>query len=169
MPTPKNSNPRPAVPQVTQEQLAAILPATQEPPCPPPMRTTHGRTNFRSAALNHFLFNAATKPSFQPTPSTAVPDLEHFCSPVIHPETGKLITKYQKLASDPALRKTWTTAFGKEFGGLAQGDNKTGAKGTNSLFVMDHGEIAHIPKDRTITYGRIVVGYRPQKADPNRV
>ena len=34
---------------------------------------------------------------------------------------------------------------------------------------MEHDEIANIPKDRTITYGRIVIDYRPQKEDPNRV
>ena len=32
-------------------------------------------------------------------------------------------------------------AFGKDFGGMAQGDNKTGQKGTNSVFVMTHTEI----------------------------
>lgn len=34
---------------------------------------------------------------------------------------------------------------------------------------MSHDEIKRIPKDRTVTYARIVVDYRPQKADPNRV
>ena len=34
---------------------------------------------------------------------------------------------------------------------------------------MDHNEIKNIPADRTITYGRIVIDYRPQKDDPNRV
>ena len=29
--------------------------------------------------------------------------------------------------------------------------------------------ITEIPKDRTVTYGRIVVDYQPQKGDPNRV
>ena len=56
-----------------------------------------------------------------------------------------------------------------EFGNLAQGDDKTGGKGTNSIFVMSHNDIANIPKGRTVTYGRIVIDYRTQKADPNRV
>eukprot|EP00804_Cyclotella_cryptica_P000330 CCRYP_008663-RA/>CCRYP_008663-RA protein AED:0.43 eAED:0.43 QI:0/0/0/1/0/0/2/0/233 len=63
----------------------------------------------------------------------------------------------------------WTTAIGKEFSNLAQGGDKTGEKGTNSIFVMSHDEIANIPKGRTVTYGRIVIDSRPQKADPNRV
>ena len=34
---------------------------------------------------------------------------------------------------------------------------------------MSKDEIKRIPKDRTVTYARIVVDYRPQKEDPNRV
>jgi hypothetical protein len=34
---------------------------------------------------------------------------------------------------------------------------------------MSHKEIKKIPQDRTVTYARIVVDYRPQKDDPNRV
>ena len=36
----------------------------------------------------------------------------------------------------PEMNEIWTTAFGKEFGNLAQGDLKTNEKGTNTLFVM---------------------------------
>ena len=57
----------------------------------------------------------------------------------------------------------------KEFGGLAQGGNITGKKGSNTVFVLDHGRIKNIPADRKIAYGRLVVDYREQKADPNRV
>ena len=97
------------------------------------------------------------------------PPIEHFCAPVTHPTTGEIIDKYRKLAKDKELGDIWQTAFGKEFGGLAQGDNKTGQKGTNTLFVLTHEEIANIPKDRTVAYAKIVVDYRPQKEDPNRV
>ena len=31
-------------------------------------------------------------------------NLKHYCAPVIHPTTGKLITKYSKLANDPETR-----------------------------------------------------------------
>ena len=34
---------------------------------------------------------------------------------------------------------------------------------------MNLSEIKDIPKDRVVTYARIVVDYRPQKIDPNRV
>jgi hypothetical protein len=62
----------------------------------------------------------------------------------------------------PVTQDVWTTAFGKELGGLAQGDNKTGAAGTDTVFFMTHDEIQHIPKDRTVTYARVVVDYCPQ-------
>ena len=54
-------------------------------------------------------------------------------------------------------------------GNLAQGDKKTNTEGTESLFVMTHKEIRNIPKDRTVTYTRMVVEYRTQKPDPNQV
>jgi hypothetical protein len=94
---------------------------------------------------------------------------EHFCAPVIHPVTGESITKYKKLIDDPITARTWSRAFGKEFGNLAQGDTATNTPGTNSIYVMTHEQILQIPNDRTVTYTRIVVDYRPQKADPNRV
>ena len=62
----------------------------------------------------------------------------------------------------------WTTALGKEFGSLADGDNIIGAKGTYSLFVLTHQEIREIPTDRIVTIGRLMVDYHPQKYDPNR-
>ena len=34
---------------------------------------------------------------------------------------------------------------------------------------MDHEGIKNIPKDRKVTYGRLVVDYREQKEDPNQV
>ena len=96
-------------------------------------------------------------------------DIEHFCAGVVHPETGETITSYKKLIADPITYDVWSRAFGKEFGSLAQGDNLTGEKGTNCLYVMSPEDVKKIPKDRVITYGRIVVDYRPQKDDPNRV
>ncbi len=68
---------------------------------------------------------------------------------------------------DPATRDIWQTTFGKDFGGMAQGDNKTGQQGTNSMFVMNHKDILHIPNNRTITYARVVVDVCPQKLDPH--
>ncbi len=68
-----------------------------------------------------------------------------------------------------ATAKMWQTVFGKDFGGMAQGDKKAGQKGTNSIFVMTHAEIPNIPKDRTVTYAWVVVNFCPQKADPHQI
>jgi hypothetical protein len=59
--------------------------------------------------------------------------------------------------------------FGKDFGGIAQGCNKTGQKGTNAMFVMTHDEIRHalaVAVEIIFTYANPVVNYRPQKDDP---
>ena len=65
-----------------------------------------------------------------------VPNYAHFAPPMVHPTTGETITSYKWLMHDPATAEVWQTAFGKDFGGMAQGDDKTGQKGTNSIFVM---------------------------------
>ncbi len=70
---------------------------------------------------------------------------------------------------NPATSKIWQMAFGMDFGGMAQGDNKMGQKGTNSIFVMTHEEIACIPPNPMVTYARMVVDFCPPKADPHRV
>ncbi len=69
---------------------------------------------------------------------------EHFACPMVHPITGETISSYTKLMNDPATAETWQTAFGKDFGGMSQGNNKTGQKGTNAMFVMTHDKIHHI-------------------------
>ncbi len=69
---------------------------------------------------------------------------------------------------DPATAEVWQTAFGKDFGSMAQGDNKTGQKGTNAMFVMTHDEIGRtIAVNKRFTYGNPVVNYRPQKEFPH--
>jgi hypothetical protein len=52
---------------------------------------------------------------------------------------------------------------------MAQGNDKTGQQGTNSIFVMTHDETSCIPKGQIITYARIVVDFRPQKMDPHSI
>ena len=47
---------------------------------------------------------------------------------------------------DPATADIWQTAFGKDFGGMAQGDNKTGQKGLHAMFVTNHQEIETVLK-----------------------
>ena len=92
--------------------------------------------------------------------------MQRFC----YPATSKTITQYNKLAKDPATRDVWQQAFGKEFGRMAQGDNKTIQKGKKCIFVMNHDKIAQMrTKGKKLTYLRVVVDFLPQKSDPNRV
>ena len=94
-------------------------------------------------------------------------NLQHFCAPVIHPTTEEIITSYKKLTKDPTLKEVWETGFGKEWGGLTQGDKRTGASGTNTLIILSPDKIHEIPNYRVVTYANIVVDYRPLKVDPN--
>jgi hypothetical protein len=65
------------------------------------------------------------------------------------------------------MKAAWPKSMCKELGRLAQGyGNK---EGTNTVFFMSIDEIKQIPKDRTVTYAKIVVDYRPEKDDTNSV
>jgi hypothetical protein len=104
----------------------------------------------------------------RPKPSACV-DFIHLATPMIHPLTGKSISSYKHLMNDPATAEVWMIAFGKDFGGMSQGDNKTGQKGMNTMFVMLPLDIPNIFKDRVIAYIMVVFNHLPQKEDPNRI
>ena len=87
---------------------------------------------------------------------------------MVHPVTGKVISSYKKAINNPPIVEVWKTTFGKEFGGLAQGNNKTNTAGANAIFVMSHNIIRR-HKGQKYTYGRIVLDHRPQKEDPNHI
>jgi hypothetical protein len=104
--------------------------------------------------------------SFTPTklapPPTPLMNFEHYAMPMVHPATGKAISSYKQLMNNPVTANTWQTAFGKDFGSMCQGDNKTGAKGTYAMFIMKPEEVDHTPAARLAMYTNIVVNYRPQ-------
>ncbi len=52
-----------------------------------------------------------------------------------------LHSTYKNLTNDQFTSTTWRTGYGKEFGRMAQGDDKTETKGTNCMFAMTHKEI----------------------------
>ncbi len=66
-----------------------------------------------------------TPKNLRPTEAATAANLEHLAMQMIHPTTGEMISIYKKLMNDPATMEKWQTAFGKDFGGMAQGDNKT--------------------------------------------
>jgi hypothetical protein len=55
---------------------------------------------------------------------------------MIHPITGKNISSYKRLMKDPNTAVMWQTVFGKDFSGMAQGNQKMEQKGINSIFVI---------------------------------
>jgi hypothetical protein len=86
-----------------------------------------------------------------------------------HPDTSKHITSYRKLMQDPATSEIWMTAFVMDFGGMSQGDDKSGTKGTDAMFVMNPKDVPNIPKNQPPTYAKVVVAYCPQKEDPHQI
>jgi hypothetical protein len=95
---------------------------------------------------------------------------EHYANTMLHPVTGCTISSYKKMMHDPATAEIWQTVFGKDFGGMAQGCNKTGQKGTNAMFVMTHDKIAHaLVAKKFITYANPVVNYHPQRDNPHLI
>jgi hypothetical protein len=55
-------------------------------------------------------------------------------------------------------------SFANELGHLAQGVSNR-VQGTDTIFFVP---FSAIPTDRTVTYGRLVCDYRPQKSEPER-
>ena len=96
-------------------------------------------------------------------------NFEHYAILMVHLVTGETISSYKKLMKDPVTAETWQTAFGKDFGGICQGDNKTGTVGTDPMFVMTPQDVANMPADRLATYANIIIDFRPQKEDPHRI
>ena len=176
IPMPKGRR-APRVPIISQDEDApAPPPAPPARPSPPrPRRSTRLKSQrFSNQALAAALANAFEGQRHVPRKLEkdglqydAMVDLQELCCGVVHPVTKETITNYKKLANDPLLKEVWTKAMCKELGNIAQGFGDE--KGTNTVKFLTHAEIAAIPKDRRVTYARIVVDYRPQKDDPNRV
>ena len=89
---------------------------------------------------------------------------KYFVAAVIDPETGESL-EYRDLLKRPELKEQWQTSFANEVGRLAQGIRDI--KGTNTIHFIPRSEI---PADRMkdVTYGRLVVEYKPNKAEKNR-
>jgi hypothetical protein len=88
---------------------------------------------------------------------------QHQANAVIHPVTGKEM-EYSALTKDPRRQPLWTHGFGNECGRLFQGIRDI--PGTDTCFFI---KVKNIPKDRNITYGKIVCDYKPHKKEKERV
>jgi hypothetical protein len=82
---------------------------------------------------------------------------QHLENSVIHPVTGKEM-EYMALMKDPRLQALWKRGFGNECGRLFQGIQDI--PGTNTYFFI---KLTNVPKDRKITYGKIVCDNKPHK------
>jgi hypothetical protein len=65
---------------------------------------------------------------------------------------------------DPRLQPLWTRGFGNECGRLFQGIQDIPV--TDTCFFI---KLTNIPKNRKITYGKIVCDYKPHKQEKERV
>jgi hypothetical protein len=164
--------------RITRNNKPGITSPTVAPPpyVPIPNRAQHRMVTRHAINMLTESERSSCQQAFTPDvllPPVIIPEpshLEHFCSPMVHPITGETISSYKKLMHDPATAEIWQTAFGKDFGGMTQGDDKTGQKGTNAMFVMSHKAIKRAYSNKKkFTYGNPVVDYRPQKDDPHRI
>jgi hypothetical protein len=89
--------------------------------------------------------------------------LQHLANAVIRPVTGKEM-EYPALMKDPRLQPLWKRGLGNECGRLFQGIRDIA--GTDTCFFI---KLTDIPKDRNITYGKIVCDYKPHKKEKERV
>jgi hypothetical protein len=88
---------------------------------------------------------------------------QHLENAVMHPVTGKEM-EYMALMKDPRLQPLWNRGFGNECGRLFQGIRDIA--GADTCFFI---KLTNIPKDRKITYGKIVCDYKPHKKEKERV
>jgi hypothetical protein len=82
---------------------------------------------------------------------------QHLANAVIRPFTGKEM-KYMALMKDPRLQPLWKRGFDNECGRLFQVIQDI--HGANTCFFI---KLTNVPKDRKITYGKIVCDYKPHK------
>jgi hypothetical protein len=72
--------------------------------------------------------------------------------------------EYMALMKDPHLQPLWKRGFGNKAGHLFQGIRDIPE--TDTCFFI---KLTNVPKDRQITYGKIVFDYKPHKKEKQRV
>jgi hypothetical protein len=88
---------------------------------------------------------------------------QHFANTVVHPVTSKKMY-YMALTNDPDIQPLLKRGVINKADCLFQGIHDI--PGTNTCFFV---EITYIPKDRKITYGKIVFDYKPHKKEKELV
>ena len=85
-----------------------------------------------------------------------------YANAIIDEETGKSL-EYRQIIKIDKYKKIWVHSYANKLGRLAQGIRNIPGINTIKFIRKDQ-----VPKGRNVTYGWIVVTYRPQKSEPNR-
>ena len=139
--------------------------------------TAYPNTNASDANVNHHQKQESKQPSqktihmgnlvqeifLQPENEAANSMHMQECNAIIDPKTGASL-EYRHLIKDDTTKVIWNKSFSNELGRLANGVGNR-VKGTNTIKFIPKSEV---PKGRKVTYGRIVVDFRPTKSEPNR-
>ena len=97
-----------------------------------------------------------TYPIPQKLQPTMIPNVDHFAVPVVHPTTGETISIFKQPHVKPG-QWHWSK------------DIKTTTACTDSIFVITCAQFKQIPIDHVVTYVHIVMDYRLQNSDLNRI
>ena len=84
---------------------------------------------------------------------------------IIDDDTVKYLN-YRQLVNHPKHQKIWKQYFANKLGRLAQGEGRR-VERTDIMFLISQDQV-HRYWLKEISYGRIVVDYRPQKDEPHR-
>lgn len=161
---------RPAIPMVTppsRPHLRAPTPVSHAGHTPRTLFTAHKYpTRLQQAnqpqSQANFVCQIDHTTTILPPNRSVDPGLS-LANAVLHPDTGEVM-EYRALAAHPKTQAIWTKSFANELGRLAQGVGNR-ITGTDTIFFIPK---TSVPQDRTVTYGRIVCDYRPQKSEPER-
>ena len=84
---------------------------------------------------------------------------------VLDEDTGELM-EYRAVMRNPKYRPLYAKSYTKELGRLAQGVPGL-VKGTDTIVFITKKDVP-LERWRDVTYGRVVIDYRPEKSDPYR-
>ena len=122
----------------------------QRPPPTVPVEQTEPLHSYNLRPLPHRLANTIIDT-----------DKQALANAIYDPKTGNMLEYKQLLQKDP---NTWNKSMANEIGRLAQGIGNR-IKGTDTILFIKK---ECIPKNKTVTYARVVADYRPLKSEPYR-
>ena len=82
---------------------------------------------------------------------------------VLNQETGEIM-EYRQVINNPKYRELYKKAYAKELARLSQGIPGL-EDGTETIFFIDKHNVSP-DRWKDMTYGKIVVNYRPEEEDP---